>query len=397
MKIFRTIPLLMTLAALSLGCSHDHDHDAHHSHEADRHADAEHPEAEAGHHEHAGEIHFSTEQAVAANLQLEAIAPAPFTGVIRVGGIIQSPLGEEQTIVATANGIISLGNNPLTEGSAVRAGQTLATISARKLQDGDAAEKSRLAFEAVQSEYQRAQTLVQEQIISQRDFEEVRLRFETARAAYEGQSANMTAHGISVASSISGYVKSLSIIPGDYVEVGTPLFTITQNRHLQLRAEVPENQYRQLRHVNSANFKVAYDDSLYRLADLHGRMLSYGRSSATDGAASGYLPVTFEFDNVGDLVPGTFADVYLLTQSHQDILSVPTRALTEEQGLHFVYVQVPDDPDAFLKREVSIGQDNGERTEILQGLQPGELVVVNGVVQVKLAAVATVAPEGHHH
>lgn len=386
MKILRTIPLLLTLAALSFGCSHDHDHEHEHA-----------GLTEAEHHEHAGEIHFSAEQAAAAHLQLETIAPAPFTGVIRVGGIIQSPLGEEQTVVATTSGIVSLGSSSLTEGSAVRAGQSLATISARKLQDGDAADKARLAFEAVQSEYQRAQALVQEQIISQRDFEEVRLRYETARTAYEGQSSHMTARGVSVSASINGYIKSLNVTPGDYVEVGTPLFTITQNRHLQLRAEVPESQYRQLRQVNGANFRVAYDDALYRLSDLHGRLLSYGRTSAAYGASSGYLPVTFEFDNVGDLVPGTFADVYLLTQSHQDILSVPSHALTEEQGLHFVYVQVPDEPDAFLKREVAIGQDNGERTEILQGLQPGELVVVNGVIQVKLAAVATVAPEGHHH
>lgn len=394
MNYIRPFHALLLLAALSLTACHSDGH--HHDHAGvTEHGETDQHGHEADHHDHAGEIHFSAEQAEAAGLQLERVAPASFAGVIPVGGSIQSPLGEEQTVVATASGIVQVNNGSLTLGSAVKAGQTLVTISAHNLQDGDAVQKARIAFESVHSEYQRAEALAKDQIISQRDFEEVRMRYETARAAYEGQASQLTTKGVAVASSISGFVKSLNVNPGDYVEVGTPLFTISQARHLQLRAEVPESRFRQLRNVTSANFRVTYDDTLYCLSALHGRLLSYGRS-ASEGAM-GYIPVTFEFDNVGDLLPGSFAQVYLLTQSHQELISVPVRALTEEQGLHFVYVQVPDEPDSFVKREVVTGMDNGERVEIVRGLQEGELVVVQGTYQVKLAAVATVAPEGHHH
>ena len=50
-----------------------------------------------------------------------------------------------------------------------------------------------------------------------------------------------------------------------------------------------------------------------------------------------------------------------------------------------------------MKREVRLGDDNGVRTEILQGLQAGEEVVVKGAMQVRLAAMSSAIPVGHSH
>ena len=79
------------------------------------------------------------------------------------------------------------------------------------------------------------------------------------------------------------------------------------------------------------------------------------------------------------------------------MLSVPSAAITEEQGLYYIYIKVKDEHDAFMKREVRLGDDNGVRTEILQGLQAGEEVVVKGAMQVRLAAMSSAIPEGHSH
>ena len=51
----------------------------------------------------------------------------------------------------------------------------------------------------------------------------------------------------------------------------------------------------------------------------------------------------------------------------------------------------------FEKREVKIGQTDGVRTEIVEGLKAGETVVAKGAYQVKLAASSSVIPEGHNH
>ena len=99
---------------------------------------------------------------------------------------------------------------------------------------------------------------------------------------------------------------------------------------------MPEIYYKELKHISSAHFKPAYDEVVYKLSDLNGRLLSFGRSS--DGP-SFYLPVTFEFDNAGDFIPGSFTEVFLLTQAQERVISVTISSVTEEQGLHFVYLQ----------------------------------------------------------
>ena len=140
------------------------------------------------------------------------------------------------------------------------------------------------------------------------------------------------------------------------------------------------------------NFKTTYDNAIYKLTDLNGTLLSYGKASNSN---SFYIPVTFEFDNIGDIIPGSFTEVYLLTQPKDNVISIPVSALTEEQGLNFVYLQIED--DAFKKQEVTVGQDNGERVEIMKGLKSGDKVVTNGVYQVRLAASSSAIPDGHNH
>lgn len=342
--------------------------------------------------EHIDEIAFTKKQAEAVNLKTEVITPASFQYVIKTSGQIQAPQGDEQTIVATSNGVVSFSNASIVDGTPVKAGESIVTISAKNLQEGDPALKAKIAFETAEKEFKRAEGLVADKIISAKEFEQTRLRYETAKNTYEAQASNVTATGIRVTSPISGYIKNRLVNQGEYVTVGQPIATVAQNRRLQLRAEVSENNFKFLRSVNSANFKTTYDNVTYKLSDLNGKLLSYGKASNSN---SFYIPVTFEFDNVGDIIPGSFTEVYLLTQPKENVISIPVSALTEEQGLNFVYLQIED--DAFKKQEVTVGQNNGERVEIIKGLKRGDKVVTNGVYQVKLAASSSAIPDGHNH
>ena len=191
---------------------------------------------------------------------------------------------------------------------------------------------------------------------------------------------------------MSGYLKNIRVKEGDYVSVGQPLVTIAQSNRLVLRAEVSEKYYNQLPSVWSANFRTPYDDVVYKLSDLNGRMLSFGKSSDSD---TFYLPVTFEFDNRGAVIPGSFVEVYLLTAPTQNVLSVPEEALIEEQGLYSVYVRM--DEDCFMKHPVTLGADNGKDVQILSGIKAGDEVVTEGAHQVKLASASNVIPPHSHH
>lgn len=377
--------LLMMIAAFAFASCGSHNHDDHK--EGEEHAEGEH-----GHeHEHEGEIVINEKQAKEAGITIETVAAAPFRAAILVSGQIVASQGDEQTIAATSNGIVKYANASITEGTAVKAGQTIASVSAKNIQDGDPMAKAKAAYEVAKSEYERAKALVGDKIISQKEFGQIKMQYETARVAYEAQARNSTAAGISVSSPMSGYIKTLLVAQGEYVAVGQPIAIVTNSRKLQLRADVPCNQAQSLATIGSANFRMAGSDRVYSLDNMHGRLLSYGRSVA---AGSSFVPVNFEFDNIGDIISGAYAEVWLLSKEQANIISVPVEALTEEQGAKFVYVQI--EHDAYMKREVSTGASNGKRVEIVSGLKAGEKVVSHGAYTVKLASASKAIP-GHTH
>lgn len=405
----RKIYLLWVLCAYLLaGCSggatkqdeHDHDHEAHeheeghdHDHEGHDHEHERHDHGkEAASGAHANEIIFKEELAKAVGLQTKVVEPAPFTDVIKTSGSVLAAQGDETTVVATVPGIVTFGSLSFVDGAAVRKGQAILSLASNTLSDGNVAARAKYAYENAKKEYERMEQLVGDKIVSAKDFEQARLNYENAKVAYEAIAGKQTANGVSVVSPMNGYLKNLQVKEGDYVAVGQPLATISQNSRLVLRAEVSEKYYKYLPAVQSANFRTPYDEMVYKLSDLHGRILSYGKAS---DANSFYIPVTFEFDNKGAVIPGSFVEIYLLASPMEDVLSVPVSALIEEQGIYSVFIRL--DEEGYQKREVKLGANNGSEVQILSGLKPGETVVTQGAYQIKLASASNAIPAHTHN
>ena len=95
------------------------------------------------------------------------------------------------------------------------------------------------------------------------------------------------------------------------------------------------------------------------------------------------------------MLAGSFVEVYLLSGERQGVISLPVSAITEEQGLNFVYLQV--DAEGYKKQEVKLGMRDGTRVEILSGLKGGEKVVTAGAMHVKLAAASNAIPAHTHN
>ncbi len=371
--------------AVLTGCAHHHDHET------------DHDEDELEHEHAAGVIHFSEEQAEAANLQTEVIQPGSFTQVLKVNGEILSAEGDEMTLVARSAGVVTYAKNAtLTDGAAVRQGQTLFHVSSQSLLSGDIVSTVQAERRQAEEVWQRAQRLYEQQLITKGEYEAAEMRYE--------QSVSVKGADV-VTSPFSGYLLQCLVSSGSYVSEGQALAVVSRHQKLQLHADVSARYYDRLNGIVSADLQLPYSEEIFHLSDLHGRLLSIGKASglstsATDfhgsqaAMASPYIPVIFEFDYAPGLFAGSFADVFLLCGERTGVLSLPLSALTEEQGLFFVYTKIGEDD--FRKQEVKVGQRGSERVEILQGLNPGDEVVTSGAYQVKLASVATVA-EGHHH
>ncbi len=398
----KKISIMWVLCAYILaGCqshtaSHDeHDHEAH-EHEAGHVHDHEHEhEHTADEHTgetHAGEIAFKKAQAEAVGLQTRKVTPGAFTNVIKASGRVLAAQGEESTIVATVPGVVVFGKLPFIEGTAVRKGQPILNLASSNLSEGNVAIRTQSAYEKAKKEYERMQSLIGDKIVSAKDFEQARLNYENAKTAWEAVKGKQTSDGVSVVAPQNGYLKNLLVKEGDYVSVGQPLATVTQNNRLMLRAEVSEKYYQSLPVIRSANFRTPYDDQTYQLSELHGRLLSYGKSS---DANAFYIPVTFEFDNKGAIIPGSFVEIYLLTAPMENVISVPTSALIEEQGIYSVFVK--EHEEAYRKVSVTLGADNGKEVQILSGLKAGDEVVTEGAYQIKLASASNAIPAHTHN
>ncbi|MDE5639339.1 MAG: efflux RND transporter periplasmic adaptor subunit, partial [Odoribacter sp.] len=380
-------------------CKHKH-HDTHadHQHESyEQHADHKHEGETEDRHTapsspHADEIIFTKAQAEKTDFKVEEVQPKTFQQVIKTTGQILPAPGDETVIVATSNGIVSFNNKRLTEGATVNKSETLFTILSKNIAEGDHYSKLKAGYERAKTEYQRAESLVKEKIISQKEYEAAKLEYENARIAFNAVSGLRTANGVGVTSPLQGFVKNILVKEGEYISVGQPLATVSQNKRLILRAEVSEKYYHTLKNIRSANFKTPYDNHVYALSELNGRTLSFGKAS---NGTSFYIPVSFEFDNKGEVVPGTFVEVFLLAGEQGNALTLPVSALTNEMGVFYVYVQL--DEEGYRKQEVTIGANNGKEVQILKGIHAGEHVVTRGAYQVKMASASGAIPHGHSH
>lgn len=389
---------------------HDHaaesgDHTGH-DHEtpttaADSHADHDHEAPKADSHDHAAEgaITMPAEQAAELGLTYEKATPAPFSSIIRTSGAIEGAEGDRTTVVATTSGIVRLGTaaakGALTVGAKVASGAALMSINSETMVAGNlpqeiADTRDRLA--KAKADLTRLESLSRDRIATAAELEAARLEVETTARRLETLTRSTASGAKSITTPRGGYITSLSVAEGDYVTEGQPLFTISANRTLRLRADLPLRYATQAESIRGANFTTPYDGLNHDISRMNGRLVGRGQSLA---AGSATMPISFEFDNNGTLLSGTAVEIYLRGAERADVITVPLGAITEQQGAYFVYLRTCT--DSYAKRAVELGESDGSRVEIVSGLTPGEDFVASGAYFVRLASMSAAIPDGHNH
>lgn len=368
----------------------EHEHNGH-EHEIHAHRGGNHATENAEHEGHTDEIIFTQEQAARTEFKVEEVYLGPFNQIIKTTGQILPAPGDESVIVATTSGIISYADNKLAAGTAVKQGVSLFNIMTKDLGEGDYYTRIYANYKKTKAEYERAQKLIADKIVSQKEFETITLNYQNAQIAYDAISGKQSAKGVSIKNPLTGFIKNISVKDGEYVTAGQAIATISQNKRLVLRADVSERHYPSLRNIRSANFQTPYDNRVYELTRLSGKLLSVGKAAREN---TFFIPVTFEFDNQGDVIPGSFVEIYLISSPVENVISIPITALTNEMGYFYVYKQL--DAEGYKKQEVKIGANDGKNVQILSGLHAGERVVTQGAYQVKMASASASIP-GHTH
>jgi RND family efflux transporter MFP subunit len=165
---------------------------------------------------------------------------------------------------------------------------------------------------------------------------------------------------------LDGAVRQRHVSAGEYLTAGSPVVTLVRTHPLRLRLAVPERVAASVRVGQPVSVKVEKDPTEYR-----GQV---ARLSPAINEEDRTLLVEAEVPNEhGRLRPGAFAEAEIITESEDRAVLVPIASIVTFAGVERV-MTVHDGMS--VEKRVQTGRRFGDRVEIVEGIRPEELVVV---------------------
>ncbi len=391
---------------------HTHEHHAHEQHTHEQHAHEEHAHEEHAHeHNHLADAHshaHSTEEASAnvmtfthaqqskIDFAISRVEQSDFNGAVKVAAQVAAAPGNFTTVVATSAGRLRYVGN-MVEGKAVGKGEPLFALDGGNVTDNDVAVKYAAAesnFHVAKADYERKQSLYENNIISLKELQEAEALFLQAQALYNSMKSSYNGGKMVLKAPLNGYVSSLLADNGAYVQPGTPIAQIQCQGDVNITAELPVRYATALKNISAVNIELP-DGKVYSLDELKGHVAAVGHSVN----ACNMIPVTVAVKNLDEAVPGSIVTLHLSMSlaGGAQLPVVPRSSLIEEMGNYFVFVHKGG--ESFEKRQVQIGATDGSKTQIKKGVVCGEHVVSQGAMSLKLSqgAAALDPHAGHVH
>ena len=177
-----------------------------------------------------------------------------------------------------------------------------------------------------------------------------------------------------ITSPISGVVADRPLYAGEMAAAGAPLLLVMDNSRVVARVNIPQNQASTVKLGQAATLTQVDSD-----LKVEGKVTVV--SPATDPNST-TVQVWIQANNPGEqLKPGTSVRAAIMTEVIKNATIVPASAILpgEEGGISCLVV---DSNSVVHRRTVTTGVRDGDKVQILTGVQPGETVVTVGGVGV---------------
>jgi multidrug efflux system membrane fusion protein len=325
----------------------------------------------------------------------QAAAPQR-VGVARVtSGSMPETISALGTVTPTATVVVLpqlsgyLTKVGFTEGQEVAKGQFLAQIDPRAYQNelelyrGQQAKDMALLQQA-KSDLSRYEFLQSKHSISAQQVADQKFLVMQDEAALRVDQANVDTAKLDltycrITAPVAGKVGLRLVDPGNYVTSGssTGIAVITTIRPITVIFSVPQKDVAAVLERMRAGARLtaaAYsgDDS---------KKIAEGELSAVDNqvdTSTGTVRLRATFANADEaLFPNEFVNIRLLVNTLQNATLAPAPAVQLGVPGNYVYLVQPDHTVAV--RKVTLGPSNGTETVVSSGLEPGDLVVTDGV------------------
>ncbi len=297
---------------------------------------------------------------------------------------------ERVEIRARVGGYITAVN--FKPGSEVKKGQVLFVIDARPFQAEmnraeAAAGAARARFDLAKLELTRAERLLADKAIAQREVDEkasgVKELDASARAAQASfEAAKLNVSYTQVVSPINGRVSKAEITVGNLIDGAAVLTSVVSSNPIYASFDGDEDTYLRVGRVAQRGQSVTVKVGLANETGFpHEGKLEFvdNRLDATTGS----VRMRAMFSNADNtLVPGLFARVQLGGNdgAQTKATMISERAIGTDQNRKFVYVVGADNKAEY--RPITLGASVDGLRVVRDGLKPGEKIIVNGLQRV---------------
>jgi membrane fusion protein (multidrug efflux system) len=232
--------------------------------------------------------------------------------------------------------------------------------------------------------YARAAELLEKRTISQQEYDEISAALAEARATLALAKARLAKTVLRAP--FSGILGLRQVSPGDYVEAGQAIVNLESIDPMKVDFRAPERYASRLRTGQVISVRV----DAYPEARFEGEI--YAIDPRLDVASRSILLRARIGNPEGRLLPGMFAQVDITLERREQALWVPEQSLLPQAGRQYVYRVVDD---RAVLTPVEIGLRRPGKVEILKGLSPEDVVVLEGHLKLRNGAkvVETELPE----
>lgn len=342
-----------------------------------------------------GSISFLKEQSWKIDFQTAPVVSGKIYDVINTSGVWMPSPGSVKSLAAKSNGVVDFKVDNLTEGTSVKQGQLLMSLNSKGLASNNLSTdiaSAKAKYQQSKSEYDRKKELYDSKIVPKSEFEKVESDFEIAKANYQSLTSGVSGGSKQIRAPFDGFIKSITISNGDYVEQGVALVSIGTHQSKVLKTQLAPNYGLTMENVQGVWYQTK-DGQWADIGDAEGKILSIAKDVERENPlVSVFAQVNVEVD----MPEGSLTQVQIAMGDATQNTMIPVNALLEDYGSYSVIVQLSG--ESFERRPVKIGKRNGENVEILQGLKVDEVVVTTGAYQVKMASMSGSTPaHGHEH
>lgn len=286
-------------------------------------------------------------------------------------GTIESTIRSSRSLEAEEDvKVFSRTSNRVTkllveEGDSVRKGQLLVQLD-DDIQNTQF-DKAQARFDKAKEEYERQKPLFDQNLISEQVFKDA--QFEVKQLELALDDARRDLQYTKVLAPISGTITSRLIKYGDLVALNQHLFDIVDFASIVARVYVPEHELSHLsigqpvRVITTALNEQVFEGYVKRIAPVV-------------ESRTGTVKVTIGFKTIGQLRPGMYVDVEIITAQRSDAILISKRSLVYDGDRMFAFrVRT----NRIVERKLVIPKIIAElNVEPKSGFEEGDLIVVAG-------------------